>query len=220
MEFTLQVIDAARSFAEKPGSTFADHALVLGALCLGEHDYLHAIGDHIAQDFLGQERGLVEKAEGNENKARKRRPLELNQGDKDLNGEDEERNYHDRPGDHEDDDLNEIFKAGDIAHQLAGGFEDRLAGVETDLRDAARVEKIGGRKAGAGGLQAESGKAVEGDFGKLVEIADEEGEEVDIERLLDEARDDVLLARERPKEAGERDIERQESDIAAEEAKS
>ena len=41
-----------------------------------------------------------------------------------------------------------------------------------------------------------------------VEIADEEGEEADIERLLDEARDDVLVARERPEEAGERDVER------------
>ena len=42
---------------------------------------------------------------------------------------------HDRPGDHEDD-LNEIFEKRDLAHQLAGGFEDRLDGVETDLCDA------------------------------------------------------------------------------------
>jgi hypothetical protein len=67
---------------------------------------------------------------------------------------------------------------------LAGGFEDRLAGVEADLGDAARMEKIGGRQAGTGGLQAKAGKAVEDDPGEPIEIADEEGEEADIERLL------------------------------------
>jgi hypothetical protein len=29
-----------------------------------EHKYLHAGGDHIAQDFFGEEGGLVKKAEG------------------------------------------------------------------------------------------------------------------------------------------------------------
>ena len=40
MEFTLQVIDVARSFAEKPGSTFADNALVLDAIPSLRHRYM------------------------------------------------------------------------------------------------------------------------------------------------------------------------------------
>jgi hypothetical protein len=78
---------------------------------------------------------------------------------------------------------------------LTGCVEDRLAGVQTDLRDFSGMEKIRGRKTGARGLQAEAGKAVEDDFGEAIEIADEEGEEADIERLLDQPRDDVLVAR-------------------------
>ena len=43
---------------------------------------------------------------------------------------------------------------------------------------------------------------------RLVEIADEESEEADIERLLDEPGDDVFVPRERPEEARERDVDR------------
>ena len=86
------------------------------------------------------------------------------------------------------------------------------------------MQKIRGRQTGACGLQVEARKAVKDDFGKLVEIADEESEEADIERLLDQPRDDVRLARKRPEQAGERDVERdqrlrQKSDITTEEAK-
>ena len=97
-----------------------------------------------------------------------------------MNGKDEEGNDDDRPGDHEDGDLNEILEERDIAHQLAGGCKDRRAGVEAHLRDAARMQKkFGGRQAGASGLQAKTRKTVKNDFGEAVEIADEEGEEAE-----------------------------------------
>ena len=132
----------------------------------GEDEDFHARGDDIAEDLFGEKRGLVEKAEGNEDEARQRRQLELDQCDEELNGKDEEGNDHDRPGNHEDGDLNEILEEGDIAHQLAGGREDRRAGVEAHLRDAARMQKIRGRQAGAGGLQAKARKTVKDDFGE------------------------------------------------------
>ncbi len=57
------------------------------------------------------------------------------------------------------------------------------------------MQEIGSRETGTRRLQAKTGKAVKNDFGELVEIADEESEEANIERLPDEAGDDVSPAR-------------------------
>ena len=42
---------------------------------------------------------------------------------------------------------------------------------------------------------------------EVVEVADDEGEDADIERLLDQAREHVLVGRHRPEEAGQGDVD-------------
>ena len=77
--------------------------------------------------------------------------------------------------------------------------------------------------AGAGRLQAETGEALEDDAGEAVPVADEEGEDADKERLLHQARDDVLVGAPGPEQGGERHVDddqrrREEGDLAAEQA--
>ena len=59
---------------------------------------------------------------------------------------------------------------------------------------------------------------------KIVEVADQEGEEADIEGFLDEAGEDVLVGREGPEQAGQRNVDhdqdaREPMDIAVDEPK-
>ena len=57
-------------------------------------------------------------------------------------------------------------------------------------------------------MQAEAGEGVEDDLGEAVEVADDEGEDADIEGLLDQAREHVLVGRQGPEQAGEGDVDR------------
>ena len=75
----------------------------------------------------------------------------------------------------------------------------------------------------AAGFDAEAGEGVVDDLGEVVVVADDEGEDADIERFLDQSREDVLVRRHRPEEAGERDVDGDEhagepADIALHEA--
>jgi hypothetical protein len=63
-------------------------------------------------------------------------------------------------------------------------------------------------QAAAAGFEAEPGEGVEDDFGEVVVVADDEGEEADIEGFPDEADDDVLVRRDRPEQAGQGDVDR------------
>jgi hypothetical protein len=49
--------------------------------------------------------------------------------------------------------------------------------------------------------------AVVDDLREVVIVADDEGEDADIERLLDQAREDVLVGSHRPEQTGERDVD-------------
>jgi hypothetical protein len=63
------------------------------------------------------------------------------------------------------------------------------------------------RKAGAARLQAEAGEAVEDDAGEIVPVADDVGEDADEQRLLDQARDDVVIGAPAPEQRGQRHVD-------------
>ena len=111
----------------------------------GKHEHLDARRNDVAQHALGEEGRLVEQAKRDQHKAGKCRELELDQRNEQLHRQDEEGDEHDDPGDQQHDDLDEVLEKRDEAHQLAGGLQDRLAGIDADLRDPAWLnELIGG----------------------------------------------------------------------------
>ena len=55
-------------------------------------------------------------------------------------------------------------------------------------------------------FDAEAGEGVVDDLGEVVEIADDEGEDADIERLFDQAREHILVRRHRPEEPRQGDV--------------
>src|SRR5262249_37488400 len=103
-----------------------------------------------------------------------------------------------------------------------GRLQDRLAGVDTDLREPPRLQELVGRQRRAGGLEAEPREGVEDDLGEAVEIANQESEEAHIEGFPDEMGEQVLVGTPRPKEASKRDVDDdqgrgEERDLPAEE---
>ena len=60
-------------------------------------------------------------------------------------------------------------------------------------------------------LDAEPGEGVVDDLREVVVVADDEGEDADIERLLDQPREHVLVGRHRPEQTGERDVDGDEN---------
>ena len=189
----------------------------------GQHHHLHAGGDDVAEHLLGEEGGLVEEREGNEDEAGERRQLELDQRDEELHRQDEEGDQHQDPRDHQHRDLDEVREEAGEAHHLARRVEQRLTGVEPDLGELARPQEVGGRDRRAARLQAEAGEAVEDDGREIVEVGDDEGEEADVEGLLHQALEDVLVGAPGPEQARERDVDddqrgREIADLALDQA--
>ena len=165
----------------------------------GEHQHLDARRDDVAQHALGEERRLAEQAERHEDETGKRRELEFDQGDEQLHGQDEKSDENDEPRNQQDKDLDEVLEERHEAHELTGGLQDRLAGINADLRESSRLQELICGKSRTRCLQTETREGIEHDLGKRVEVADQEGEEADIERLLDEVGEDVLVRRPRPR---------------------
>ena len=105
-------------------------------------------------------------------------------------------------------DLDEVVEEAGEAHQPGNRVENGLAGGDADLGETARLKELGLAHRAAARLDAEAGEGVVDDLGEVVEIADDEGEDADIERLLDQTREHVLVRRHRPEEAGECDVDR------------
>ena len=173
----------------------------------GEHHDLHAGSHDIAEHLLGKECGLVEEGEGNDDEARERCELELDQGHEELHGQNEEGDEHQEPGHHEHGDLDEVRKEARKPHHLARRIEQRLTGVEADLGEMARLQEGRGRHRRAAGLQSEPREAVEDDAREVVEVGDDEGEEADVERLFHQPLQYVLVHAPGPEEPGERDVD-------------
>src|SRR3546814_19467493 len=73
----------------------------------------------------------------------------------------------------------------------------------------------------ATGLQAKPGKALEHDASEIGEVADDEGESADVERLLDQALQHIFIGAPGPEQGGYGHVDdneggRQEADISAE----
>src|SRR3974390_2014791 len=83
----------------------------------------------------------VEEGEGNDDEARERRELELDQGHEELHRQNEEGDEHQEPGHHEHGDLDEIREEARKSHHLARRVEQRLTGVEADLGEMAGLQE-------------------------------------------------------------------------------
>ena len=73
--------------------------------------------------------------------------------------------------------------------------------------DLAGPHQILRGKAGAGGFEAKAGKALEDDLREVVPVADQVGENADEQRLLDEARENVVIGAPGPEQRGERHVD-------------
>ena len=108
-----------------------------------QHQYLDARRDDVAQHPLGEERRLAEQAERHEDEAGKRRELEFDQGDEQLHGQDEKSDENDEPRNQQDEDLDEVLEERHEAHELTGGLQDRLAGINAVTRGVERLHHAG-----------------------------------------------------------------------------
>src|SRR5690606_28940767 len=91
------------------------------------------------------------------------------------------------PGDQQYENQRGIGEERPQAGELARRIEQRLAGFEPFRRDRARLHELVDRHGAAAGLKTEAGEALEDNGGEEREVADDESEGADIERLLDEA---------------------------------
>ena len=76
---------------------------------------------------------------------------------------------------------------------------------------------------GPAGFQTKPGKGGKDDVGKALEVVDQEGKEADVEDLADQLGKDVVVARQRPEQAGQGNVDGdqnagQEGDVAGEHA--
>src|SRR5262249_57496 len=81
----------------------------------GEHQYLHARRDDVAENALGEEGRLVEQAEWYQHEGGERGELELDERDEELDRQDEEGDEDDQPGDQQHEDLDEVLEERDEA---------------------------------------------------------------------------------------------------------
>src|SRR3546814_1603358 len=84
----------------------------------------------------------LEQAERNQHEAGERCQLEFNEGDEELDGEDEEGEQDQRPGQEHAGDLDEVLEEGPVAHETGDRVEQRPTGVEPGLRHLAGAEQI------------------------------------------------------------------------------
>ncbi|GAK33906.1 hypothetical protein AQ1_01799 [alpha proteobacterium Q-1] len=189
----------------------------------GEHHQFDAGGNHVAEHAFGKECGLVPQRERHKHEARKRRQLEFEDGDEELDRENEEGQEHDEPGDHQHGDLHEVFEEGDRADEVADFRQERLRRVKARRRDKAGTHQIGGADRSAGGAQAKTSEGIEDDIREKGEIVQDEGEGADIKHLADQRRDDRLVVGQGPEKPGKRDVDpdqdgREEGDVRRQQA--
>ena len=152
----------------------------------GQHEDFDPRRDDVAQHALGHEGSLAEETERDQHEAGERGQLELDKRHEKLDGEDEEGEQHQRPGEHQAGDLDEVLEERPVTHQIGDGVEQRAARVEAGLRHLAGPQKIRSGKAGARTFQAKTGETVEDDLGEIVPVADQVGEDTNEQRLLDQ----------------------------------
>jgi hypothetical protein len=165
-------------------------------------------GDDVAEHALGQERRLAEESERHEHEACQHGQFELDDGDEELDRQHEEGEQHDQPAQQQHGDGHEVGEERGDADELPGLLQQRLRRGEPGRRDESRPHQVVGRESRSRGLEPEAGERLEHDVGEALEVADQEGKEADVEHLADQLRGDVVLAHQRPEQAGERDVDR------------
>src|SRR3546814_8278577 len=126
----------------------------------------------------------LEQAERNQHEAGERCQLEFNEGDEELDGEDEEGEQDQRPGQEHAGDLDEVLEEGPVAHETGDRVEQRPTGVEPGLRHLAGAEQIRRGEARTADLQDAHGEAIDDDTGEVVPVADKVGEDAGEPRLM------------------------------------
>ncbi len=97
----------------------------------------------VAEHCIRRQRCLAEQTERDQNESRERRQLELDEGNEELDRQNEERQQHHDPREQQHDNLDEILEEADVAHQgRRSRSQDRASGVDANLRQAARLQKI------------------------------------------------------------------------------
>ncbi len=112
----------------------------------GQHHHLDARRDDIAENALGQERGLAPQRERHQHEARQCGELEFQDGDEELNGENEERQHHDEPRAHQNENGHKVGEDGGEADERAGLLKQRPCRLKARARELARTQEIGGRQ--------------------------------------------------------------------------
>ena len=98
------------------------------------------------------------------------------------------------------------MKEADRAEHVADFGQQGFCRLEPDAGNIAWSHEITCSQRAGARFHTEARKALEHDIGEQGEVANDEGEEADIEHLLEEARHDVGILRQRPEETGERDV--------------
>ena len=100
------------------------------------------------------------------------------------------------------------MEKADRPEHVADLFEQGLSRIEPNACNIPRTQEISRRHRAAARFYAELCKTVEHDPGEQCEIANDEGEEADIEHLLQKAGDHICVLAQRPKQTCQRDIDR------------
>src|SRR3546814_4736821 len=96
----------------------------------------------VAEHALGHECRLAEQAERNQHEAGERCQLEFNEGDEELDGEDEEGEQDQRPGQEHAGDLDEVLEEGPVAHETGDRVEQRPTRSEEHTSELQSLMRI------------------------------------------------------------------------------
>ncbi len=130
---------------EKPRADTDDH---------GQYQHLDAGRHHVAQHLFGKEAGLVPQGERHQHEARQGGQLELNECDEELHRQYEKADDDHQPSERHHRDRSEVHKHFRETRHLADLFQNRGAGVNTDLGQPARLQKVLHAHGRAAGRQA------------------------------------------------------------------
>src|SRR3546814_14075096 len=98
--------------------------------------------DHVAEDSFGQEAGPVPEREWHEDEAGQRCQLELDDRDEHLHREDEEGDDHDRPGEQQHGDGQEVVEEGREPGQLGYQLQEWPGSGESRPRAPSGLEEV------------------------------------------------------------------------------
>ncbi len=161
----------------------------------------------MAEHALRHEGGPPEEGEWQQDEPRQCDQFEFEDRNENLHRENEEGEHDDHPGDEQNHDLDEVGEEPDRADEIGGRIEKRLRGVKAGRCDHSRPHEVADRHRAAARLQAKTCEAFQENGRKRLKIADYEGENTDIKRLLYEPLQHVLVSAPGPEQGRDRDVD-------------